>query len=312
MKDVNHLDEISALRDRGALFIVNHSGGKDSQAMMILIEKLVPARQILALHAVLPEVDWAGIPEHIEATTGVEFQLSYARKTFFEMVAHRQHWPSPSYRQCTSDLKRGPLERDIRRHLKAHPEFGGLVVSCMGIRAEESSKRAKATPFAFSARNSKAGREWYDWLPIHGMLIGEVFSIIASAGQKPHWAYGNLSEVYLTPEPPPTHEGMSRLSCVFCIMANKSDLKTAARLEPELYARYVATELAIGKSFLMPSKSKGVQMLPEVTGIAADPILLAQETAKLQIPELVVVEAPDSFEIPDNGLSMCPMTGDQP
>jgi 3'-phosphoadenosine 5'-phosphosulfate sulfotransferase (PAPS reductase)/FAD synthetase len=273
---VNNLSTIEALRDRGAFFVINHSGGKDSQTQTIKVLELVPHDQILVIHAVLPEVDWLGCMEHIKDTVPADIPVihSYAKKTFFEMVDHRQHWPSPSYRQCTSDLKRGPLERDIRRFLKKNPQYGGLVVNCMGLRAEESPNRAKATPFKHNPRNSKAGREWYDWLPIHELLVGDldtpdnetVFGTIAAAGQKPHWVY---------------YKGMSRLSCVFCIMANKSDLQTAARLEPELYARYVATEQHIGKSFLMPSKKHGVQFLPQVTGIDADPISLAHAKARL-------------------------------
>ena len=56
--------------------------------------------------------------------------------------------------------------------------------------------------------------------------------------------------------------GMSRLSCVFCIMASRADLRTAARLQPRLYADYVALERRIGHT-LSPS---GVP-LPELTGI---------------------------------------------
>ena len=277
---LNNLDEIRRLRDRGALFAINHSGGKDSQTQTLKILEMVPREQVLVIHAVLPEVDWAGVPEHIEATVpeGIPVVYSYAKKTFFEMVDHRQHWPSPSYRQCTSDLKRGPLERDIRRFLKEHTHYNGLIVNCMGLRAEESPNRAKATQFKFNKRNSKAGREWYDWLPIHEFMVDEVFGTIADAGEKPHWVYA---------------KGMSRLSCVFCIMANKSDLTTAAKLEPELYARYVRKEQELGKSMLMPSKSKGVQYLPDITGVEVSPIDIAAEKAKLVPKPRPVLDIPN-------------------
>ena len=35
----------------GALVAVNHSGGKDSQAMTILLSRIVPRGQIVAVHA---------------------------------------------------------------------------------------------------------------------------------------------------------------------------------------------------------------------------------------------------------------------
>ena len=241
---------ISSLIERGALFVVNHSAGKDSQAMFAAIRGLVPPEQIIVIHAVLPEVEWDGTVDHIKATIGDSpLVLAHARKTFFEMVEHRGMFPSPANRQCTSDLKRGPIEREIRRYLAGHPEFNGLVVNCMGMRAEESHGRAKLETLKLNAGNSKAGREWYDWLPIHALSEGEVFQAIADAGEQPHWAYA---------------AGMTRLSCCFCIMSSQEDLRTAARLAPDLYARYASTEIRLGFTLSMSRRS-----LPEITGIAA-------------------------------------------
>jgi 3'-phosphoadenosine 5'-phosphosulfate sulfotransferase (PAPS reductase)/FAD synthetase len=243
--------EIQNLIGRGALFVVNHSGGKDSQAMLIALRELIPAGQLLVIHADLPEVDWAGIGEHITATAGdLPIIVCRATKTFFEMVERRGMFPSPQQRQCTSDLKRGPIEREIRRYLEAHPEFHNLVVNCMGLRSQESSTRARLETFKRSTRNSVAGREWYDWLPIHELTTAQVFESIAAAGQQPHWAYA---------------AGMTRLSCCFCIMGSRADTQTAARINPELYRRYVETERKIGKTFRMP-KDGGLETF---TGIKA-------------------------------------------
>jgi DNA sulfur modification protein DndC len=164
-------------------------------------------------------------------------------------VERRGMFPSPQQRQCTSDLKRGPIDREIRRYLAAHPEFQGRVVNCMGMRAQESAQRAKAATFKRSERNSVAGREWFDWLPIHDMTAAEVFDTIRAAGEKPHWAYA---------------AGMSRLSCMFCVMASAHDLRTAARLNPEAYAERVALERRIGHTISMDGRS-----LEDVTGIRA-------------------------------------------
>lgn len=244
-------ETIQNLIGRGALFVVNHSGGKDSQAMLIELRAVIPAAQLLVIHADLPEVDWPGIREHIDATAaGLPIIVCRATKTFFQMVERRGMFPSPQQRQCTSDLKRGPIEREIRRYLLAHPEFRGLVVNCMGLRAQESSSRARLETFKLSTKNSVAGREWYEWLPIHELSTPQVFETIAAAGQKPHWAYA---------------AGMSRLSCCFCIMGNRADTQTAARLNPELYRRYVETERRIGKTFRMPKDGD----LETFTGIKA-------------------------------------------
>ena len=148
--------EIKTLIEQGALFVVNHSGGKDSQAMHAELVKIIPHSQMVIVHADLPGVDWEGIPEHIKATTKHPLHIVRAEKTLLGMVEKRGMFPSAKYRQCTSDLKRGPVEKWIRAYLKEHPEYAGRIVNCMGIRAQESPARAKQTPYKMNARNSKA------------------------------------------------------------------------------------------------------------------------------------------------------------
>lgn len=240
---------IRDLVKRKALFCVNSSAGKDSQAMLHFVRRHVPDDQIVILHAVLDGVEWDGVQEHLEATAmGLPILKCRSRRTLLQMVEERGMFPSPRQRQCTSDTKRGPLEKTIR-HTGAK-----LIVNCMGMRAEESSSRAKLQTFKYSDRNSKNGREWYEWLPIHEWVVEEVWEMIRSVGQEPHWAYG---------------KGMSRLSCCFCIMSSRSDLRTAALLNPALYKRYVELERQIGQVMMMPSKTHGKQTLEEVTGILA-------------------------------------------
>jgi DNA sulfur modification protein DndC len=245
---VSGLPSIPDLIAQGALFVVNSSGGKDSQAMFLAVRERVPAAQLVVVHAHLAEVEWEGSEEHIRATIGdTPLIIAHPTKTFFQMVEHRGMFPSPSTRQCTSDLKRDPITREIRRYLKAHPEFGGLVVNCMGMRSQESPGRAKLEPFKLNARNSVAGRTWFDWLPIHDWTHKQVFERIRGAGQEPFWTYA---------------KGMTRKSCCFCIMACESDLAIAAELRPALYRRYVETERRLGFTLSMSRRP-----LPEITGI---------------------------------------------
>ena len=159
---INVPDKIHEMKEQGALFAVNHSAGKDSQAMLIELRKAgIPDDQIVLVHADLGEVEWPGNLEHIDETApGLPMIVARARRTFFEMVEDRGMFPSAAQRQCTSDLKRGPIERELRRYLRENPRFEGRLVNCMGMRAEESPARAKREPLKYSARNSKAGRDW--------------------------------------------------------------------------------------------------------------------------------------------------------
>ncbi|MCY3730026.1 MAG: phosphoadenosine phosphosulfate reductase family protein [Rhodospirillaceae bacterium] len=235
----------------GALVAISSSGGKDSQAMTILLSRIVPREQLLIVHAPLGEVEWPGTIEHIEATIppGVPLILApiASGKTLLEGIEARGRFPGPTRRFCTAGWKRGPIERELRRYLKAHPRFGGRIVSAMGMRADESPARARREPWKRNDRNSRAGREWFDWLPIHGLTTADVFHVIADAGQSPHWAYS---------------AGMSRLSCSFCILASRADLARAAQLRPDLYRRYVALERRIGHT-LSPTRLP----LPVLTGV---------------------------------------------
>ncbi len=240
---------------RGALVSVSVSGGKDSQAMTILLARIVPRDQLVVVHAPLGEVEWPGTIEHIENTLPAGVPLIFARvasgKTLLDRVEERGKWPGAQFRYCTSDAKTGPIERELRHYLKAHPRFAGRIVSAIGIRRDESSARSKRVPWARSDRNSRAGREWFDWLPIFDLTADDVFRVIREAGQSPHWVY---------------EQGLSRCSCSFCIFSSRSDLRRAAELRPLLYRRYAEIERRIGHT-LSPS---GIP-LPALTGIPADP-----------------------------------------
>lgn len=238
--------DIQELIEKKALFVINHSGGKDSQAMTIRLARIVPKDQLVIIHAHLPEVEWDGSLEHIQDTSyGIPVLVCEAVKTFFQMVDHRKRFPDAGRRQCTSDLKRGPIEKEIRKICR---ERGlSLIVNCMGMRSQESSNRAKLETFKLNKKNSVAGRTWYDYLPIHALTTKEVFQEIADAGQKPFWIYA---------------KGMSRKSCCFCIMANQGDLRIAASLRPELYKRYVEKERELNFTLQMSRKT-----LVELTGV---------------------------------------------
>lgn len=68
------------------------------------------------------------------------------------------------------------------------------------------------------------------------MKADEVFATISEAGQEPHYAYAL---------------GNERLSCVFCIMASRNDLKNGATHHPDLLEQYAALEARTGYTMHM-------------------------------------------------------------
>ena len=210
----------------------------------------------------------AGTIEHIERTIPQGVPLIMAPvasgKTLLERVEERGMWPSKSARWCTSDAKRGPIERELCRYLKAHPRFEGRLVNALGLRRDESPDRARRIPWRRNERMSVAGREVHDWLPVFDLLTENVFRIIAEAGQSPHPVYSF---------------GLSRCSCSFCIFASRSDLRRAAELRPGLYACYAALERRIGHT-LSPTR----KFLPELTGIPVE-TAIAPAPRTLNLPQ---------------------------
>lgn len=240
-QDINA--QIDTLIAAGALFVANHSGGKDSQAQLIRLLERVPSAQMIVVHASLGPMEWAGAMELARdqaAAAGLTFIIAEAKKTLLEMVERRfesrpevPSWPSASTRQCTSDLKRGPIQREVRRYAKANGYK--LIVNCLGLRAEESPGRRKRAVFS-KMGISNSVLTWYEWLPVHDMSTSKVFETIRVAGQEPHYAYAL---------------GNDRLSCVFCLFGSKGDLRNGRRHRPELLQQYDAMEKHTGYTMHM-------------------------------------------------------------
>ena len=228
--------DVRQLVDDGAIFYVSHSGGKDSQAMYAHVRTIVPDEQIIVVHADLGEIEWKGVDDHIRATTLHPLNIVRARKTFFQMVRERAlnrpdvpSFPASTTRQCTSDLKRGPIYKFIRRDMNRRGSK--LGVNTMGLRAEESTSRQRLTDLAVNDTLTNGKRTVYNWLPIHRLKEQEVFHRITQAGQTPFWAYA---------------AGNRRLSCVFCILACAGDLANGRKHRPDLFEKYTKLEEETG------------------------------------------------------------------
>lgn len=229
------------------VILVNSSAGKDSQAMLDYVAELATAAgvrdRIVVVHADLGRVEWAGTRELAERQArhyGFRFEVcSRPQGDLLEQIEARGMWPSSKQRYCTSDHKRGQVAKvitkladEIRAGLEAPRAV--RVLNCMGLRAEESSERAKKSTLEADARQTNGRRVVDTWLPIHDWTVGQVWDRIKASGVEYHRAYDL---------------GMGRLSCCFCVFAPKAALEIAGRANPELLAEYVALEVRIGHRF---------------------------------------------------------------
>jgi 3'-phosphoadenosine 5'-phosphosulfate sulfotransferase (PAPS reductase)/FAD synthetase len=226
--------------------VLNSSAGKDSQAMIdLVVERAdaehVPRERLVVAHADLGRVEWPGTRELAERQArcyGLEF-LAVTRRQgdLLRQIRARGMFPSPSARFCTSDHKRTPISTVFTRRADRCHAMGVMrprILSCLGLRSEESPARAKRLPFAFDQRASNGRRHVDVWLPIRAWNVEQVWQRIRASGVPHHRAYDL---------------GLPRLSCCFCIFAPRSALLLAGKHNPELLEEYVRVEKEIGHSF---------------------------------------------------------------
>lgn len=239
--------------------LVNSSAGKDSQAMLTHLVELAGEQgadlgSLLVVHADLGRVEWEGtrgLAEEQAAFYGLRFEVVRREQgDLLQQIADRHDrlrakgdtttpaWPSSTARYCTSDQKTSQVVKLMTRLVTEWRERTGetrpmRILNCLGIRAAESCARAKKTPFGPDSASN--GRRQVDrWLPIFDWTDEQVWATVRRSGVPYHPAYD---------------QGMTRLSCSFCILSSRSDLVRAARLRPDLAREYVELEQRVGHTF---------------------------------------------------------------
>lgn len=218
--------------------VINFSGGKDSTAMLAWLCENYPA---VPKHVVMADTGWEH-PDAIEWSRSIVerfgLELHVVRnpnKTLITMAQRRGMFPGMQQRQCTSDLKRNPIHTWMRRRwnrkwIKAERRGKVVLVSCMGLRAEESTARAKKPCLRALTVLSKSGREVWDWNPILGWTEAQVWAYLRERGIPVHPVYGHLR----------------RFSCRVCIYMTEHDLRQVARHDPEAIGIIAMVEREIG------------------------------------------------------------------
>lgn len=251
--------------DGGAALVISISGGKDSQAMAIALGELHRSRgwtgELVAVHADLGSVEWAGTLDQVERIA----QLAGARLKVVRradgrgMLEHWQargealqgtgkpFWSSSAQRYCTSDLKRDPIDTFLRTF--EH------VVCAVGLRAQESTARAKQPAWSVRSRITTRTRRAFTWHPI---LDWTLLDVLRECGH----TWGELlrrREAYQAGDLAAALDGWTlhqayvfgneRLSCQFCVLGSVNDLQNGARHNPELLGKLIELEDRYGATF---------------------------------------------------------------
>ena len=224
------------------VIFVNHSGGKDSQAMLNYLVQQGHGPKIVVIHADLGEMEHEPmLPWITSIAHGLPVHNIVPPRDFFTVVRDAGRFPAGLHKFCSGRLKTEPLNKFIVDYMESR----GLThaLTAVGIRHSEGGSRKHATEFHRAACDAPTkNRNVTQWNPILKWSVEDVFSCIASHNQKPHAVYAR---------------GWSRLSCTLCVYASKDDHKRARAERPELFAKFVQLEADLGKSIRMWKRKSG-------------------------------------------------------
>lgn len=277
------IDIIKKAIVKGAKLYSNVSGGKDGQAMTkVLIDWGFEIEALV--HADLGRAEWPESLKHCEKLSQWhKIPLTIVTRTDGrDLVEHWQDrmkklagtgkpfWSSSASRYCTSDLKRDPIN-------VFYTSTGyDLIISCEGIRSQESSARAKKNPLTIRERNSSSfykgmtveeaienfipgKRLVLTWFPIFNFSTEEVWNTYGNTSEqlqqfrKEYLKTGLINMGYINDPTWNFHPayvyGNERVSCAMCVLANESDIKIGAKHNPVLYDILVKMEIESGFTF---------------------------------------------------------------
>jgi 3'-phosphoadenosine 5'-phosphosulfate sulfotransferase (PAPS reductase)/FAD synthetase len=199
---------------RGIAVVASVSGGKDSTALMLALrEAEVPFR------AVFSDTGWEAREtyEYLDLLREKIGSIDVVRpkRDMIESIRHRAGFPARMQRWCTQELKLTPLRA-------YHDALGVETVNAMGVRGEESARRAAMPEWADD-------EEWggYVWRPLIAWKVEDVIAI--------HHRHG-------VPLNPLYRAGFDRVGCWPCIFSRKDEIRGLADKDPERVALIAALE----------------------------------------------------------------------
>lgn len=281
---------------KGAKLYSNVSGGKDGQAMTkILLDHGFPVAGLV--HADLGRTEWPqsivqcrklsewhDLPLHIATRRDgvdmlghwenrmkkLQFKASDISSRKEILVSQTPFWSSKSNRYCTSDLKRDVI------NVFYNSTGNDFIISCEGIRADESTDRAKKVPLTIRDRvtstyydgmtveeavaNFKPGKKLVlTWYPIFNFTLDEVWNTYGNTQEQleqfriEYNKTGLLNMGYIHDPTWNFHPayvyGNDRVSCMICILGSEKDIRNGAKHNPELYEAMVKMEWESGFTF---------------------------------------------------------------
>lgn len=291
---------------------ISDSGGKDSHATLAVTIQAARAAGVLdrvfTFHASLGPLEWPAI-EHAGSRYPSTRELAALHSAAYGIPAERHHevqrtakdaagelvpyslltfiaergmWPARGAQFCTGDWKTKrimaawtPMVRKLRRALGRPVR----ILNVIGVRAEESTERAKRAGY----RNVLTNRDRHvdECLPIRDWTTLAVRELCDTSGIAHHWTYDS--------EPGAADwNGSSRCSCSLCILANRQDLVLAVRRRPRLTALYAEVERVRGHRFRADLSIAQLMQLAQRPGGPTPGIILTEDGPAFDALEIAV------------------------
>lgn len=230
--------------DPSKTYLISISGGKDSTALWLHLKNELRLPNLIAIFS---DTGWEhpatyDYLDYLETVIGPLIRLK-PELDFVELAKKKNRFPSAKARFCTEHLKMRPMREWLRSQIDTRALSSDDLIQCTGIRAEESSSRAKMSEFVEMDEFFKLPQ----WRPIISWTWQEVFDCHERHQVAPNPLY---------------KQGMSRVGCMPCIMSNHSELAEIAVRFPETIYKVEAAE-AYASSPARPSSFFGPGFIPE-------------------------------------------------
>lgn len=206
------------------IFITSFSGGKDSQVVLDLISRVIPAEDFIVIYSdtgyeLPPSLD---LYEKVKAF----YTQKYPNLKFYTAKNHQPvlyYWdeigtPSRIHRWCCSIMKSAPLSRLLKDIVGKGKQPNAILFD--GVRAEESQARASRSKIGKNVKHNKI----INVSPILEWSATEIYLYILLNGLPVNEAY---------------RRGLSRVGCVICPYSSSWSEDLCGQLYPETLNPFV-------------------------------------------------------------------------
>lgn len=206
------------------IFVTSFSGGKDSQVVLDLVSRVVPAEDFVVIYS---DTGYE-LPPSLELYKKVRdyYRQKYPNLRFYTAKNHQpvlHYWdeigtPSRIHRWCCSIMKSAPLSKLLKEIVGNGKQPNAILFD--GVRAEESPSRSSRSRIGKNVKHNKI----INVSPILEWNATEIYLYLLINGLPVNEAY---------------RKGLSRVGCVICPYSSSWSEDLCGQLYPETLAPFV-------------------------------------------------------------------------